>query len=233
MNKKQELIISAFTIILIIILLICMIIGKMRIENYTIDKTENFYFYIDQEYMEFEGEATLNRDKKVTNLVMNEIKLENVVEPIYYKNKKKVIFPNSMSIIRPTLGMKQDRINYYTTIEYKNPVNKISNVNLDMDIANAFVYDGVNTYFFIDDVELEFGKEKIKLPSFSYVRCDYKNYLYVYNYETKEMNYYEKVDDIVYAKTNNYTINLSTDNLSVGDNSIILVKNIEKLNNLK
>ena len=102
-----------------------------------------------------------------------------------------------------------------------------------MDIANAFVYDGVNTYFFIDDVEIEFGKEKIKLPSFSYVRCDYKDYLYIYNYETKEMNYYEKVDNIVYAKTNNYTINLSTDNLSVGDNSIILVKNIEKLNNLK
>ena len=215
MNKKQKLFISSFAIILIIILVICMIIGKMRIENYTIAKTEKFYFYIDQEYMEFEGEATLNRDKKVTNLVMNEIKLENVVEPIYYKSKKKVIFPNSMSIISSPKIILLDE------------------PTANLDIANAFVYDGVNTYFFIDDVEIEFGKEKIKLPSFSYVRCDYKDYLYIYNYETKEMNYYEKVDNIVYAKTNNYTINLSTDNLSVGDNSIILVKNIEKLNNLK
>lgn len=44
MNKKQKLFISSFAIILIIILVICMIIGKMRIENYTIAKTENFTF---------------------------------------------------------------------------------------------------------------------------------------------------------------------------------------------
>ena len=207
MKKKNIIIFASFAIILISVFIIFMIIGKRKIEDYSIAKTEKFYFYIDEEYMEFDGEATLNRDKKVTNLVIDKMKFENISEPIYYKKKKKVIFPNSMSIVRPTLGMKQDKLNYYTTLEYKEPTTKISNINLDMDISNAFIYDGINTYFFIDDVVVEFGNEKINLPSFSYIRCGYKDYLYIYNYDTKEMNYYEKLSDIVYAKTDNYTIN--------------------------
>ena len=76
---------------------------------------------------------------------------------------------------------------------------------------------------------LEFNDHEVELPKFSYVRCGYKDYLYFFNYETKEMTANIDADYIVTAKNNDYTINLSTDNLIVGDQSIILMKNISKL----
>ena len=233
MKKKYKVMIGLLAIILICIFVLFLLLGKKKIDEYSISKEDNFYFYVDDQLMEYKGKATLNRDNKVTNLLIKEMKLDAVTEPIYYKNKNKVIFPNSMSIIRPTLGMKQDRINYFTTLEYDDPVVKLSNVDLDMEVSNAFIYDGGNTYFFIDDVKIEYGDQKIDLPALSYIRVGYKDYMYMYNYSTKEMKYYEKIDDIVYAKTANYVINLSTDNLSVGDNSVLLIKNIDKLNNIK
>ena len=230
---KSELILGILACLLIGIFIFFMLRARDNIEQYTTSSTEDIYFYIDDELVEYKGKITLNRFNNVTELRGGEVDLDNINEPIYYKNKDKVIFPNQMSIIRPTIGMKQNRINYFTTVEKTENYIKLNNVNLDMNVSNAFIYDGVNTYFFIDDVTIKLKDEQIELPSLSYVKCGYKDVLYVYNYETKEMKFYDNINYIVTAENKFYTINLSTDNLSVGEDSIVLVKNIDKLKNIK
>ena len=41
----------------------------------------------------------------------------------YYKNEDKVIFPNTVSLVRPTMGMKQNRLNYFSWWLIKNSKN--------------------------------------------------------------------------------------------------------------
>ena len=228
-EHKNEIILSAIGLVLIGVFIFFMIRSRNHIEQYSFSKNEEIYYYIDDTLMEYKGKVVLDRNNKVTNISADESDWKTISEPIYYKNEEKVIFPNSMSLVRPTLGFKQNRLNYFTVLQ-NTPTNiKISNTDVDMSISNAFLFDGVNTYFFIDNVKLEYNDKTIDLPRFSYVRCGYKDYLYIYNYETKEMTADTEANYLVFASTAGYKINLSTDNLSVGENSFVLAKDVEKL----
>lgn len=230
---KNEIVLFVIIVLLMFVFLFFMSRARNTIEQYSISKEEEIYFYVDDLLMEYTGKVVLDRNNNVTNLTSEDNDWKNLSEPIYFKNKDKVIFPNSMSIIRPSGSLKQNRLNYFTTVEKEKVNSRLSNVNLNMEISDAFIYDGVNTYFFIDDVTLELGEEKIELPAFSYVRCAFKDYLFIYNYDTKEMISKENVDYLVFAETDGYRINLSTDNLLINDKSVILIKNIDKLTAIK
>ena len=226
---KNEIILSGLVILLLFIFIFFMLRSRNSIEQYSTTKDEEVYYYIDDILVEYKGQLTLDRNNNITNISTNNGEWKDISEPIYFKNEEKVLFPNTMSIVRPTLGMKQNRLNYFTEVKQTPAYIKVTNVNLDANVSNAFLFDGVNTYFFIDDMVLNFNDHEMELPKFSYVRCGYKDYLYIYNYETKEMIANTNADYIVEASTNDYTINLSTDSLSVGEQSVILNRSISKL----
>ena len=230
---KSEVILGIIAIVLVIIFIIFIFIARNSIEQYSTSQTEKIYYYIDDELMEYDGKLTLDKNKKITDFYNSEIDLDTLTDPIYFKNEDKVLFPVSMSVVRPTLGMKQNRIQYFSTISKTQTYTKVSNVNLDMNISNAFLYDGVDTYFFVDDVTLTLGKKTIELPAFSYVRCGFKSFVYVYDFEAKTMSKYTDIDYLVYASNNNYRINLSADNIDYNDTSILLMKKINNLPILK
>ncbi len=228
-NHKNEIILSAIGLVLIVVFIFFMVRSRNTIEQYSFSKDEEIYYYVDDTLMEYKGKIVLDRNNKITNISTDESDWKTISEPIYFKNEEKVIFPNTMAIVRPTLGFKQNRLNYFTVLKNTENNVKVSNTDLDISVSNAFLYDGVNTYFFIDDVKLEYNDKSIDLPRFSYVRCGHKDYLYIYNYETKEMIAETNANYLVYASTAGYKINLSTDNLQVGDSSFVLVKDINKL----
>lgn len=228
-NHKNEIILSVIGLILVGVFIFFMIRSRNNIEQYSFSKNAEIYYYIDDTLMEYKGKIVLDRNNKVTNISAEESDWKVISEPIYFKDEEKVIFPNSMAVVRPTIGFKQNRLNYFTVLTNTDTNIKMSNTDLDMSISNAFLYDGVNTYFFLDDIKLEYNDKSLDLPRFSYVRCGYKDYLYIYNYETKEMTADKEANYIVYASTAGYKINLSTDNLSVGENSFVLAKDIDKL----
>ena len=71
------------------------------------------------------------------------------------------------------------------------------------------------------------------VPFFSYVFCDYRGDLVIYNYDTEEIIYHELVNDIVTAEFENYKINMSHDAIIVNDKSSLIQKNVESLQLLK
>ncbi len=226
---KNEMILAGVVLFLVLLFVIFMFRAKNDIVQYQISKDEEIYYYIDDILMEYTGKVTLDRNNKITNLSTNSGDWGTITEPIYYKNSDKVIFPNSMALVKPRDGIKQNKLNYYTIVKKEKVRSRLSNINLDMEVSDAFIYDGLNTYFFLDDVELVYGNEKIELPAFSYVRCAYKDYLFVYNYDTKEMTAKRDITDVVTVNAEGYSINLSTDSLLIDEESIILARNIDKL----
>ena len=154
---KNELILSGLVILLLAIFLFFMLRSRNNIEQYSTTKDEEVFYYIDDILMEYKGKITLDRNNNITNISEDKGEWKNISEPIYFKNEKKVVFPNPMSIVIPAMGMKQRRLNYFTEVIQTETSTKLHNVNLDKTVANAFLYDGVNTYFFLDDMVLEFN----------------------------------------------------------------------------
>ena len=154
-------------------------------------------------------------------------------EKIYYYIDDELMEYDGKLTLDKNKKITQNRIQYFSTISKTQTYTKVSNVNLDMNISNAFLYDGVDTYFFVDDVTLTLGKKTIELPAFSYVRCGFKSFVYVYDFEAKTMSKYTDIDYLVYASNNNYRINLSADNIDYNDTSILLMKKINNLPILK
>lgn len=98
----------------------------------------------------------------------------------------------------------------------------------------AFLYDGADLYFFINPVVIQFGSTEISLSPFSYVTYNFNKELYVYDFESDVMNYYSDVSDVVLAKADSYTVNLSIDSLERdNDKSRLLMKNFSYLPKLK
>ena len=230
---KNEFVLGLIALVLIGVFIFFIFRARNSIEQYTTSKDENIYFYVDDVLMEYSGKLTLDINKNITDLYNSEINLDSVSEPIYFKDEDKVLFPKLMSVIRPTIGLKQNKIPEFTTISKTDTYSKLSGINIDMNLSDAIIYDGVNTYFFVDDVTIEIGENKIDLPAFSYIKCGFKDIAYVYNYESKEMKFYDNIKDVIYASNSKYRINLSTDSIFVDDKSVILMKNIKGLSIIK
>ena len=232
-RRRNEFIFSIIGLCLILFFVFFIFRARNNIEQYSITKEEKIYYYIDDYRNDYNGKIVLDQNDNISELLEIESSLKDIEEPIYFVNQKKVLFPNNMSIIRPTLGFKQNKLIYFTTLTKTDTYPILKNKGVETDITNAFIYDGVNTYFFIDKTVLKYDGNIVELSPFSYVRCSYKDYLYIYDYDTDSLTAIKDVDYIVYAESNGYEINLSTDSLKIGDQSFILAKNIEKLPNLK
>ena len=127
----------------------------------------------------------------------------------------------------------QKKINRYSIIDGQGIQPVLSNVNLKYALTNAFIYDGANIYFFLEEAKITWGTNEVTVPCFSFVFCDYIGDLIIYNYETEEIIYHEMVNDIVTAEFENYKINMSHDSVIVNDKSTLIQKNIESLQLLK
>ena len=94
-------------------------------------------------------------------------------------------------------------------------------------MTNAFVYDGYDVFFFLEGGTISYGDKIIEVSEMSFVRCEYKGALAIYNYEKNEMIYEEKVEGNVVVKFRNYSVDLSNDLLNVDGKSSLLIRNVD------
>lgn len=233
-KKRLPMILGMIIILLVIIIAIVLVYkAKNKLEQYTI-KNEKVYTFLGDDRIDFDSEITLDNKNSITKIYLGEKAKDYELEttPIYYANEDKIILPYDMSVISYSLGFQQNKINHYSTV-YKNQIDTEVNFNnKKYTITNSFLYDGDNLYFFTTDVKVKFGKTTIDLPAFSFISCYYNSDLYIYNYETKEIKYYEIKDNVnVYSSI--FEINVSVDRAKVNDDIILLSKNISTLPNLK
>lgn len=218
--------ISLAAFIALVAVLVMVFQAKQELEQFTV-KYDNLYTYILNNRMDFYTEITLNSEDEVTKMTYNGEEITFLTEPIYYNGQKKAIFPDKMSVVFPVANRAQKKINRFTTIESDGIQPVATNIGLSYALTNAFIYDGYDVFFFLEDGTISYGDKNIEISKMSFVRCEYKGALAIYNYERNEMIYEEKVEGNVIATFRNYSIDLSNDLLNVDGKSSLLIRNVD------
>lgn len=232
-NKKIVAIIISTLILLLLIMIILFLFAAKKDLNSKNIKDKDIYIYFGKEKFDFKGNITLDHDNKITNIKLNNKKVELYSEPIYYTKEKSVILPVDYSVVNTSLGI-QNKISYYTEIVNRGDDFYLVNNELDYKLNNNFLFDGCDLYIFIKPSKVTFNNEKIDISPLSFVNYVFDTReLYIYDYENDKIKYYDNVSTDVFVSNENYKINLSSDNMIYKSKEKLLMKNFNYLKKLK
>ena len=225
MKNAPIICISFAAFLLLVGVLVVVFRAEEEITQYTI-KNERLYTYSLYHRLDMTSQVTLDYDENVTKMIYNGEEITLMSEPIYYADKTEAIFPREMSVVFPRDDRRQKKINRYTKVDGEGVQAVLNNTNLKYALVDAFVYDGDNVYFFIEDGTVKYGDKTVPISKFSMVVCEYRGSLAIYNYQTQQMTYEEKFEGKVTAEFENYSVNLSEDKIIVKGESSLLDKNV-------
>lgn len=224
--KNAPIICISFAAFLMLVgVLVIILRAEEEITQYTI-KNERLYTYSLYHRLDITSQVTLDYDENVTKMIYNGEEITLMSEPIYFVGKKEAIFPREMTIVFPRENRIQKKINRYTKVDGEGVQPVLTNTNLKYALNNAFIYDGDNVYFFVNDGKVKYGDKEVSISKFSMVVCEYNGSLAIYDYSTEKMTYEKEFKGNVIAEFEGYSINLSEDKLIVNEESSLLDKNV-------
>lgn len=137
--------------------------------------------YIAGTRAEYSAEATYSVEDGVMKVVDGENVLTLQSTPILYQGEMKITIPCNMMYSNPAYAGNAYRINYFTTLTYKNDLIFMENENKKAEVFGGYLYDGNNTYIFLENVTLHIGSQAIVLGPLSYARVNYLQSIEYYN----------------------------------------------------
>lgn len=238
-NKKREntnkLRIILFSIIGIIVVLIALFIVFSRFSNmnkFEYNAEYPMYQYFSGVKTSYTGKVTLINDGDITKVESNEGIMDINDAPIYYQDvDNKVLITKNMQLFFPHLFNKNYKLKYFTNIFYDTEMSSsyFEDGKKNVFLEDAFLYDGNNMYLFLTDISVQVLGEKYDLSPLSYVVVNYQGEVEIYDKKTDKYHMIELCEKDVLANLGEYTINLSTDTVSNGDNSRLLMKSVDGL----
>lgn len=233
-NTQKDILIKIITVIAIISVIVVVYIFINKLSSLSSVKEHEFYQYAMGNKVEYKGIVKMATKNDITELTTNEgtISLDSI--PIYYNDERnKVILPSDMAIAFPMENGALYKVNSLSIIYIDHGEVFVQKGNLNKQLEDAFLYDGNDLYFFIENTKVTINGTEYRLPPLSYVNATYKGYVEIYNYDTDEYTYIEKVTSDIIAKTSKYSINLSIDSMQYEENDQLLLKRIKNLQNLR
>lgn len=222
-------------IILVSVFIICVIYFYFS-ANKLVIKDANVYSVVGGSANVYTGTVTLKHDKdNKSEISANDSHLILDATPIYFKDQKKVLFPQNMEIVFYNEKNKMFKLNYYATIEQKDNMMAIMDKNYKASKSDFFLFDGSDTYVFFEKTKIVYGNANVVIPPFSYITNIYNNKLIIYNYENGKYNEFPIRGKKVFAvMENNNEIDLNTDTLKTNDQQqLLLIKQIADLKNIE
>ena len=238
-NKKREntnkLRIILFSIIGIIVVLIALFIVFSRFSNmnkFEYNAEYPMYQYFSGVKTSYTGKVTLINDGDITKVESNEGIVDINDAPIYYQDvDNKVLITKNMQLFFPHLFNKNYKLKYFTNVFYDTEMSSsyFEDGKKNVFLEDAFLYDGNNMYLFLTDISVQVLDEKYDLSPLSYVVVNYQGEVEIYDKKADKYHMIELCEKDVLANLGEYTINLSTDTVSNGDNSRLLMKSVDGL----
>lgn len=233
-NKHYVILIPICLIIILILAFAIYNIHRLYV-NHTTDEKASFYQYFAGRKVEYEGTLKINRKNNIVDLDTGKQKIDLTSVPVYYKEDKvKVLLPQSMTIVRPLSGYKQEKTVIFSTITWDkdNTAYLLKSNEYDAEITNSFLYDGVDLYFFLTETNIKIGNDEITLSPMSYIRVNVGNSLEYYDHESDTYKMMEITTEQVIATNKDFEVNLSSDKVTNYDD-IILLMGPSNLNEIK
>ncbi|MDD4187740.1 MAG: hypothetical protein PHX04_03150 [Bacilli bacterium] len=222
------------TILSLLAILIVVLVALFFRKNLTEEKFENhkFYQYLSGIKFEYSGNLKVKNDNSITELLFEDTKVVLDTTPLYYQDEKKVLFPKTMSLIYPKSNVEQYKIVYFSKLLNEDDTIYIQNHKQNKPLYNCFLYDGEDLYFFIENTKIQIGSAEIELSPMSYIILSYNDNIQIYDYEKEEFTKIDTYNEEVTATSSGYKINLSIDAVIYNNESRLLIKNLEYLQNL-
>lgn len=224
-KTKWKVEIIAIELVIIAALLGVLFVKKVESYNFVSDAT----YFADSVSFEVPAGSTAKVNAKTKNICIdrkNDYELPATSIPIYYNDQKKVVLMQDMALLKPQFGnVESYRLPYFTELSmdsnYGVTISRDSNSRYQM---GGVLFDGENTYFFLEDEYLQILENRIKLPAYSYAYVIKNNYIEYFNYETKEskIEYIDQIPVYVRDEDDTYRINLSTDIISFNSDDVML-----------
>ena len=220
-------------IILLLLVFLAFIIYYFFSKNFSYSeaKVGSYYQYLGGEKIVYDVEITKNRKEVITGIKPVDRYVEYDSTPLYSVNKDVVIFPSDMSVVIPLLNCSEYLTKSMSYIVYENKRFSLITNNYNNFLGHYFFFDGKDLYFFIEDVTLVVGKQKVELSAFSYVVAS-----------GDEIIYYDKVSDTmksidndtvdIYIKNEYYTVYVVADYIDYSGQRVILSEDVKYLSTI-
>ncbi|TCL60927.1 hypothetical protein EDD76_10124 [Kineothrix alysoides] len=214
--------------ILLILLVLLVVWYGDGLSSYKPD--EATFQYVAGIKVEYSEDATYRNKEGMVSI--REGSEENVVDsiPILYPGTRKMTLPKNMLIMTPAQGQSVKRVNYFTTLKEQDGVVTLENDKKKAKVFGGFLYDGENTYVFLEKMVLSIGKQEVQMEPLSYVRVIYRQFVEYYNSadESYEWIGIESTDIKAESETG-YVIDLGKDIIDMGDGEALIYSAVDSL----
>ena len=141
---------------------------------------------------------------------------------------KDILITSRNMIYYPLKDFDIKKVDIGTTIK-KNKQNIIlESGKKQTEIENGLLFDGKNTYIFLQDVVLHYNDKEVKLPQLSYLT--YENSMLSYFDFSSQKGNTEKVQiDGIVAECSAYKVDIEGSLIEKGDNALLLFTNPSSL----
>lgn len=208
-QEKYKILIPVFVGVVLLIAMF-FLYKEYEYDNTRNKKEVSVYQYFLGSRDDYTAIVTYNLRDSIVDLAVKDEKQKLTSTPVYYKDEKKVIFPNEMNIVFPRRDGSQYRLYKYATYYVQDDVHFIKN---NTDLGNYeyfFMYDGNDLFFFPYESTLYLNdKEYMKLGPMSYVRVVGGDSLVYYDTATESGDVVELDGEVVTAVNGYINVNVS------------------------
>lgn len=162
-----------------------------------------------------------------------ESKGQTMGEPILYQGEKKITLSSNMLLMVPSNGSGVKRVNCFTTITEHDGLCTLTKDGKQAQVFGGFLYDGRDTYIFLEKTTLQIGPKTVELDPLSYATVDYQQNVEYHNSAdgAHEFIALSNTDVTAYVQSG-YTIDLGKDTIEMGQGEAILYSAVDTIANI-
>lgn len=214
--------------VLIVLLVLLVVWYGDGLNSY--DPQENTFQYVAGIKVDFSEEATYRNNNGSVSVwdEGEEQTLDSI--PILYPGERKMTLPKNMLIMIPSQSSTVRRVNYFTTVKEHNGIITLEKDDKSTEVFGGFLYDGENTYVFLENVTFHIGSKAIEMEPLSYARVAYKQYVEYYNSADGTYDWIAIEDTEITAEAESgYTLNLGKDIIDMGSGEALIYSAVDSL----
>ncbi|MBP3603124.1 MAG: hypothetical protein J6J79_03120 [Lachnospiraceae bacterium] len=158
---------------------------------------------------------------------------ETAGAPILYEGERKITLSNNMLLMVPKQGTALKKVNCFTTITERDGLSTLTLDKKKAQVFGGFLYDGEDTYIFLEKTTLAIGAKTVELDPLSYATVNYQQHVEYHNSADNKHELIALANTDVTAKAESgYVIDLGKDTIEMGQGEAILYSAVETVANI-
>lgn len=137
------------------------------------------YTYFGEVKLEYTGNSTLERTDEGTTIKNGGEKKQLDSRPLYREGADEAVLATAYVWLQPD-GPKMCRVEAFSELTYENNGVTIRDGSLSAAGARGFLYDGEDTYIFLEPATVTAGDETIRVPAMSFAVVRYGETMNLY-----------------------------------------------------